>query len=761
MNRKTASYDVVVIGGGLAGLSAAIAAAREGAATALLQDRPVLGGNSSSEVRVTPHGAGRFHAYARETGIVSELTIEDRASNHEQFHNNGWTNSVWDMTLYNLAVQTDNLTLYLNTVIREVHLSGEREIAAVSGHVLGTETELRIEGRVFIDCTGDGTVAAMAGNEWRMGSEGRDEYGEPHAPELESGDTMGSSIHFRARDTGRPAPYRAPEWAAKYDDPSFFYKHNRKPHDIQAGYWWFELGTPWDTIHDNETIRHELTRHVLGVWDWIKNKDPLTRDKAANYALDWIGQVPGKRESRRIMGRYLMTEHDVQQGTKFPDEVAFGGWYLDLHIPGGLLAPTSDLPGASEIISPYGIPLRILIAKDIDNLMMAGRNVSVTHAALGTVRVMSTTAIIGQAAGTAAAVALRRGIAITDVPELAIAEVQQTLLRRGCFLPNVENADPIELARLAEAVVASSEDLLAEVEPDHGAADSLDIRRSQWVAVRGPLERIGMWIKNEADQPQELRLELHRSEHIWDYEVKGSGIVAGEDFTAEPDTEHQPLAAARLEVPAGYAGWQYWPLKAGGDDQGGFPDEGYIRLDLLGTKELFWHHAASVQQALPSASELEPGRLRSHADGLTMSFAVSPPQPVFAAANVTNGVARPHRAANLWRSAKGQPLPQWLELRWSQPQRIGTVELTFPGSLLQDHNRYPAFFREPDCPRNYSIEAWDGKGWRTVLEILDNYQRHVSHRLPEQIVTERIRIVVHETNGGTEASIYEVRCYEI
>lgn len=743
MNSQSASYDVVVIGGGLAGFSAAVAAAREGARAALVQDRPVLGGNSSSEIRVTPHGAARFHAYARETGIITELTCEDRANNHEQFYNNGWTNSVWDMTLYDLAMRTPNLTVYMNTSVHRVEKSDERRVVAVVGRVSGAETELRLEGRIFIDCTGDGTIAALAGNEWRMGSESRDEFGEPHAPVEASGDTMGSSIHFRARDTGRPAPYRAPVWAAVYEDPAFFYAHNRKPYDIRAGYWWFELGTPWDTIRDAETIRHELTRHVLGVWDWIKNKDPLTRDKAKNYALDWIGQVPGKRESRRIMGRYLMTEHDARRGTRFPDEVAYGGWYLDLHVPGGLLAPTSELPGAAEIFSPYGIPLRILIAKDIDNLMMAGRNVSVTHAALGTVRVMSTTAVMGQAAGTAAAVALRRGIPVPDVPETsAIAEVQQSLLRAGCFLPGVVNEDPLDLALKAE-VTASSEAELNEASPGD-EADALDIRRSQWIAVKDrPLDSLEVWVANPTDRPRTLSAELHRTAHIWDYAVR----------------ESQRLAETVLEVPAAYAGWVRWPLGLNVED--GLPEDGYVRLDLLNGRELTWHRADAVREGLPSASEPEAGWLRSHEDGRTMSFRMSPPQPVFSPTRTMSGVARPYRTVNLWRSAPGRPLPQTLELSWPEEQEIGTVELTFPGHLLQDHNRYPAFYREPDCPRDYRIEAWIDGGWQVVHETVGNYQRRVVHRLPLPMRTERIRIVFLAANGGSEAVVYEVRCYKI
>jgi len=202
----TQNFDIVVCGGGLAGFCAAVAAARQGAKTCLVQDRPVLGGNSSSEVRVTPHGAAAFHAYARETGIISEVLIEERARNHETIFENGWTNSVWDLTLYDVARTTPNLTLHVNTTIVAVidgngdritetppagagfgylhrpACARSRTLTAVVGRVANAEVELVLVGKYFIDCTGDGLVADLAGCEWRMGSEGSEEFGEPHAP---------------------------------------------------------------------------------------------------------------------------------------------------------------------------------------------------------------------------------------------------------------------------------------------------------------------------------------------------------------------------------------------------------------------------------------------------------------------------------------------------------------------------------------------------------------------------------------------------
>ena len=221
MRREARSFDVVVCGGGLAGFCAAVAAARHGAKTCLVHDRPVLGGNSSSEVRVVPHGATVYHGYARETGILSELLIEERARNHEPIFENGWTNSVWDLVLYDLAMKTPNLSFHLNTTVQAVHKEG-RTVKAVVCAVANAETELTLGGGLFIDCTGDGIVADLAGCEWRMGTEARSEFGEPHAPLEASADVMGSSVHFKAKDMGRPVPFTLPDWAVAYDDASLF-----------------------------------------------------------------------------------------------------------------------------------------------------------------------------------------------------------------------------------------------------------------------------------------------------------------------------------------------------------------------------------------------------------------------------------------------------------------------------------------------------------------------------------------------------------
>lgn len=787
MIRKTETFDVVVCGGGMAGFSGAVAAARHGAKTCLIQDRPVLGGNASSEVRVTIHGAAAFHAYARETGIISEVLIEERAQNHEEVNENGWTNSVFDQVLYDIAMRTPNLTLHLNTSVCDVllgddHVSGlsqipdrplpdtshgwyhrpacatRSKIGAIVAHVSNSETELIIHGRTFVDCTGDGLIADLAGCEWRMGTESREQTGEIYAMPKASTDTMGNSIHIRARDIGRPAPYTPPPWIKTIPDADFFHRNGRTLCDMRGGFWWIEIGMPWHTIHENETTRKELTEWALAIWDWMKNKDESTKSLAANFALEWIGQVTGKRESRRIIGQLLLTEPDVMNTKKHDDEIAFGGWFLDLHAAGGLLAKNSMpemLHGEStehhprSYVGPYGIPLRCLIAKDVDNLMMAGRNISATHVALGTVRTMATTALMGQGVGTAAALGIAERLTVAQLPTRA-TEIQQRLLRDGCFLLNVSNADTRDLARAARASASSS--MLSQgagtsdVWARHGLARHiqateqgwpLDKMAAQWIAVAGgQLDRVSFCLSNSSDHPEQVKCKLTRAEHIWDYR-----------------RELPAITQTTLMVLPGQDRWIDWPVNLTG------LQPGYLRLELEANHVVMWRFSQAILPGQLSAWAISDELLHRMGHAVTMAFGVAPGQPVYGPEQVLTGVTRPHRATNLWRSDAGRPLPQWLQLTWNKPQKIGQVELTFAGNLLREYHAYPPFWRDPQSPRDYRIEAWLDGAWQEVHRESGNYQRHRRHRLSTPIISDKIRILVTATHGDHSAAIYELRAY--
>jgi hypothetical protein len=785
MNRHEEYYDVVVCGGGLAGLSAAVAAAREGSKTCLIQDRPVLGGNSSSEIRVTPHGAAACHAYARETGIISEVLIEERARNHEEPMENGGMNSVWDMILYDMALTTPNLTLHLNTMITGLLMAEPVEsrarsavdqerttlnrdpnirlgfyhrppcnisdrINAVCCRVSHAEIELTVHGQIFVDATGDGIVADLAGCEWRMGAESKEEFGESHGLVEASTEVMGSSIHFRTKDMGSPCAFRAPAWAVSHKDPKYFECHKRSLQDPRGGYWWFEISAPWHTIHDNETIRHELTRHVLGVWDWMKNQDPVLKERLANYALDWIGQVPGKRESRRIMGRYLLTENDVVGKKSFDDEIAFGGWYVDLHKPGGLLLDgrdeaKSDGEGPPTYCGPYGIPLRMLIAKDIDNLLLAGRNISATHVALGTVRVMGTTALTGQAAGVAAAVAIAKKHCLEQAAAIDIWEIQQKLLRGGCFLLSARNEDPHDLA-LTARVKASSERSFSQADPDLShkegtiSTDRLSNRRAQWLTVsESGLNSLSLYLTNTSDSSEKLEVQLVDADHIWDYRLHESELTL--------------LAKASLEVPGNFQGWLKWECPVA------VQTRGYLRLDVFPNRALIWHSALKTVTGFPGAFEFAPGQMRNWPNPTTSAFRIDPVQRPWSAAEVVTGVARPYQQTNHWCSDDLHDKPEWIELRWENAVTLSSCELTFPGNLLLEHHKYPPFWRDPQTPANYEIQTWHQEAWKTQIQVEGNYQSRRVHQFDTTVKTDRLRVVITKTNGDPSAAITEIRCY--
>ncbi len=418
--------DFCVIGGGMAGLCAAVSAARHGAKVAIVQDRPMFGGNASSEIRMHVCGADRHGQIknVRETGILEELRLENLRRNHLKSF------SIWDTILYEKVMQEPNIRCFLNCSVMDAEMDGHR-IKSVTGWQLTTYTYHTIEARIFADCSGDGILAPLVGAEYRVGREARSEFGESIEPEGADRKTMGMTCLFQAYDTGKPQEFIPPSWT--YDFPTDADLPNRHHGWLEMGYWWVELGGEDDSIHDTERIRDELLKIVYGIWDHLKNHGD---HGAANWALDWVQFLPGKRESRRYVGDHVLTQHEVEGEGKFPDTVAYGGWTMDDHNPGGFRwkgKPTIFHPAPS----PYGIPYRCLYSRNIDNLMFAGRCASSSHAAMSSTRVMGTGSVMGQAVGTAAAMAVRHDLNPRGVGEL-VHELQQTLLLDDCYLPRIK-----------------------------------------------------------------------------------------------------------------------------------------------------------------------------------------------------------------------------------------------------------------------------------------------------------------------------------
>lgn len=457
--------DFCIAGGGMAGVCAALAAARNGARVALIQDRSVLGGNASSEIRMHMVGAscsGRRPG-ARESGLIDEIRVDDAVRNPQR------SPALFDLLLYDLVRREPNITLLLDTDCAACRTDRGR-IVSVRALRPSTEEEFTVTAPFFADCTGDGRLGAEAGADFRMGREARAEYNESLAPEQADSRTLGSTILFMARRHERAMPFTAPPWARRFTEEDLRLRGHR---EYDYGYWWQEWGGELDAIKEAARLRDELLAIALGVWDHVKNgcsspgddvcdkwlagAPAPVRETAANWALEWVGMLPGKRESRRFLGPHVLSEADVLEGRLPADMVAYGGWWIDLHPPAGVDAAAEYPCRQAEVPQLYGIPLRSLYSRNIENLFFAGRNVSATHVAFASTRVMATCAVMGQAVGTAAALACARGVRRAADVQPHIGRLQQTLLRQDAFLPGIANGDPDDLARCATARASSGE----------------------------------------------------------------------------------------------------------------------------------------------------------------------------------------------------------------------------------------------------------------------------------------------------------------
>lgn len=445
---KEVSYDVVVLGGGAAGICAAVSAARLGSKVALVQDRPVLGGNASSEMRVHLNGVNRLNngQAERETGIIEEILL------HNRFENPQESFPVWDHVLYDFVVREPNIELMLNTQGIEAIMDGNK-IKAVRCWQLTTETEYLLNAPIFIDCSGDGLIAATAGAEYRTGREGKKEFNETFAPDQPDGWQMGASLLMSSKDMGKPMPYKPPSWAIKYDVKNAHKR--RKFNAYHEGIWWIEVGSYDDIIADQEINRHKLMGYLHGVWDHIKNSGEFPDSE--NLALDWVGSLPSRRESRRFIGDYIHCEPDLTGLKHFDDAVAFGGWGIDEHNPGAIedvtLAPTTFHAHFDEV---YQIPFRSLYSKNISNLMFAGRNISQTHMALASSRIMATCALMGQAVGTAANLCITKKVEPRALGQKYIKALQEQLMRDDAYIPKHPANDPNDLTKQASEIFASN-----------------------------------------------------------------------------------------------------------------------------------------------------------------------------------------------------------------------------------------------------------------------------------------------------------------
>lgn len=770
-------HDFVVVGGGLAGLCAAVTAARAGLRVALVQDRPVLGGNASTEIRVPPVGATQCNfAYSRETGLIEELFLNNLKRNPT------WCPEGWNLELESLARNERTLDLFLNTAVCGVEMDapGDR-ITLVRSYCALEETWHCFEARHYADCSGDGVLAAAAGAPFRMGVEARDEFDEPMCAVEATGDTMGMSLHLHARDAGRPMPFELPGWVGMRLEADDFGPYRPVCEHFfpdTGGFWWLEWGGALDTVHDTTRIKEEVQRITLAVWDYLKNRSPLAA-RLVNHELDWLGAVPGKRESRRFEGDHILTMLEIDAQACFEDAVAYGGWGFDHHPPGGFHDKVN--PSTHRYLrGPHNIPLRSLYSKRVANLFFAGRNISATHFALSSTRVMLTCAQLGEAVGMAAGHAVRAGVdprALAKGP--ALEALREDLARVDHHIHGFAPRLPDDIA--GDAVVSASS-VHSDADPvTSWGTDRLDGERMLMVAVGTDfMESISLLV--DADEDTVLDYEFHQGpEHGSTYPEAwmASGCVAvarGRELwitlpIATPVVRPgwhflilrtNPRVAVHLaETPPGRR-W-YYPRPEDPIRPNPF-SRWTSRVLTIGMKRVVDADGASV--VVPDWND--HARRFIHQSAF-LSFAqccrTNPPQVLHEPDQVVNRFPRPTHLPNLWVSAVTDfSEPEWIDLAWSAPRRVRGVQILFDSSLhfhfWQSWQGYPVR-AIPSLVSDYQIVARHADGSeRVVIEVAGNHQRNRCHSVELEGVTGlRVRIIA--THGVPRAQVYAVRVFGV
>lgn len=736
--------DITVIGGGLAGTCAAIAAARLGRTVNLVNNRPMLGGNASSEVRVwvcgaTAQGGQKF---ARETGIMGELWLENLYRNPE---GNPY---YWDQVVLDAVRAEPNITLWLNTDVRDLEMSDDEEprILSATGWQLGSETTVRFESDLFVDATGDGLVGYLAGAEFRLGREAREEFDEEWAPDAGDDDSLGSTMLLYTKDTGRPVKFVPPSIAIDITKTPIV---DHRPIRVDASgcwYWWIEYGGHLDVVHENEAIRDELWGVIYGIWDHIKNSGEFDAD---TYTLEWAGSVPGKREYRRLVGDYTLHQNDIMGQTRVDDAVAYGGWSIDLHARGGVYhagSPAKNLFGYGT----YDIPYRSLYSRNVPNLMMAGRNISASHVGFGSIRVMATCAIVGEATGTAAALAVARGLSPRQVHDEALTELRRTLLRQDASLQGVEWDDPADLALTAAASASSTLRTLTYA-TDDAEPHPLDERD---VAIVLPADPgvAGLSLRLEAARAARVTVELWETGGGQNYlpvDEIASAVVDVESGRHWVDLpfEHTPATPRNVVLVVRKA--------AGVSLLTGAERAAYGVLGLV-EREPRVRRTDGKPQA--NAWDADPLRRRGiHLRVASETLAYDPTK-------VVGGYARPFDGPQLWSSEPmGDGGEEWLQLEWTQPQRVARIDALFnddPDEHLNNLHRDPKPFDVfPELVRDYRIEGRVGGRWETLAEVDANHLRRRVHELAAPTLLDAVRLVALRTNGAATAQVAALRVF--
>ena len=738
--------ELIFVGGGISGTCGAIAAAREGLKVILVQDRPVLGGNASSEVRLWILGAtssmGNNNRWSREGGVLNEILVEN------MYRNPDGNAILLDTILLEMVKNESNITLLLNTVVYEVFKSSPDTIKEVVAFCSQNSTRYILSAPYFCDASGDGIVAFQSGAAFRMGAESRDEFDEGFAPDKEYGELLGHSIYFFTKDMGRPITFTAPSYALK-DVSSIVKYRSYELSDHGCKLWWLEYGGRLDTVHQTEDIKWELWKVIYGIWDHVKNSGKYP--EAANLTLEWVGQIPGKRESRRFEGDYILSQKDVIEQREHIDAVSYGGWSLDLHPADGVF---SERPGCNQWHSKgvYQIPLRCLYSKNIKNLWLAGRIISASHVAFGSSRVMATIAYTAQVIGLATQYCLKNKISPSVLANSSnVKELQQELLQQGHFIPGI---DP-ELTNLSSRAIlnCSSEYKLSRLNPT-GEWQKLEYSTAQLLPVaKGDKIKISLELNSEENT--NVIFQLRSSQKLINYSPEV--IHESRELTIKTGVNK-----VEIEFHTQFEIDQYVFFCILKNEHISIQTS---NMFLTGTMMLRNRYDKSVAtsgvQLPPDGIGIDsfefwlPSRRPAPQN---MALTVSPALEPYKVSNLNNGICRPTNRSNAWVADINDKSPS-VTLAWKEPIEISRIVLFFDSDFdhpLESTLRVHPERVVPHTVKNYKIMDADGK---PIYEKTGNYQTVNEIILEQKISTTSIKIYLEHPSSNVPAALFEVQIH--
>ena len=714
----TITADITIAGGGLAGVCAAIAAARQGRTVSLIQNRPVLGGNSSSEIRVWTRGStGGGNLFSEEMGILGELKLANQYKNPEG------NPILWDEILLDAVYQEHAISLFLNTLVVDVaHQDGH--IQSLTALEINSERRFQFLSPVYVDATGDGFIAASAGLSYVIGKECNGTYGEEHAPEQFDPTTQGCTILMTFIKREKAVTFVPPSYAYPFEYiEKLLNNGGRMVSEKSNGcdFWWVEFGGQKDTINEIASITLELKRLTLGIYNYIKNSGKFDAD---TLELNWTGSLPGKRESRRFVTEYVLTETDILQNRTFNDVAFHGGWYLDFHPSEGIYSKAdfcTQIP-----VDLYGIPLRCLFSSQSDNLLVCGRILGASHAAFASTRIMDTCALSGQAAGTAASVLVSDQLKTPDLLDKSVyARIQALLVEGDMLLPGYHQET------ISENIHVEASSVIDGLPGKECGA--LSCHRDCFLAIPTELAAVSSLF---LDAKQEALLQVS-----YRYAALPSrNSKQGEWF-------HGMLELKQGRTSVDLARFSR-------------KEDAYLLLVLHAS------HGVSI----PLVNKDLVGVLCGLRDSATYhhpllsirSFVSYGPE------NLINGHSRPYNRAHIWLSGKEeQPT---IRLHLEKSRSITAISLFFDCGLSEEmvssrvadvdphHNIQLRSGVSPNLVRDFDVYVRIGDEDVLVRRIRDNYQRHVMVRF-ECCDTASLLIRFLRTHGSEHTGVYAIRIH--